>query len=89
MSEQGEAVRMELEKAAVLVGTARRLLNTGTEVDLGALEGKVRFVCGAVLELEKGEGLSLRPGLEALMDDLDMLAAALEHRRRPAAVLDV
>lgn len=89
MSEQGDAVRMELEKAAVLVGTARRLLNTGTEVDLGALEGKVRFVCGAVLDLERGEGQSIRPGLEALVEDLDLLAAALENRRRPATSMDV
>lgn len=86
MSEQSETVRQELEKAATLVGTARRLLATGTEVDLAALEGRVKFVCGAVLGLDRAEGATFRPGLEALVEDLDRLAAALTQRHNPTSL---
>jgi hypothetical protein len=86
MSEQSETVRQELEKAATLVGTARRLLATGTEVDLAALEGRVKFVCGAVLGLDRTEGATFRPGLEALVEDLDRLAAALTQRHNPTSL---
>ncbi|ARJ64798.1 hypothetical protein WV31_03460 [Magnetospirillum sp. ME-1] len=86
MSEQSETVARELEKAATLVGTARRLLATGTEVDLAALEGRVKFVCGAVLGLERTEGAAFRPGLEALVADLDRLAAALTQRHNPTSL---
>lgn len=87
-SAQADAIRQELAKAATLVGTARRLLATGTEVDLAALEGKVRHVCGAVLDLDRKEGIAFRPDLETLMADLDQLAVALTQRRSPTA-LDV
>ncbi len=86
MSTQSDALRQELEKAATLVGTARRLLSTGTEVDLAALEGRVRFVCGAVLDLDRSEGVTFRPGLEALVADLDRLAAALTQRNNPTSL---
>lgn len=86
MSAESETVRQELEKASTLVGAARRLLATGTEVDLAALEGRVRFVCGAVLDLERSEGAAFRPGLEALVADLDRLAAALTQRNNPTSL---
>lgn len=86
MSTASDSVRQELEKAATLVGTARRLLATGTEVDLAALEGRVRFVCGAVLDLDRTEGATFRPGLEALVADLDRLAAALTQRQNPTSL---
>ncbi|KIL97301.1 hypothetical protein CCC_00362 [Paramagnetospirillum magnetotacticum MS-1] len=86
MSDQSDALRQELEKAATLVGTARRLLATGTEVDLAALEGRVRYVCGAVLGLERKEGEAFRPGLEALVADLDLLAHALTQRHTPTSL---
>ncbi|BAE49416.1 hypothetical protein [Paramagnetospirillum magneticum] len=86
MSTESDALRQELEKASTLVGTARRLLATGTEVDLAALEGRVRHVCGAVLGLERSEGVAFRPGLEALVADLDLLAAALTQRNNPTSL---
>jgi hypothetical protein len=86
MSTQSDALHQELEKAATLVGTARRLLATGTEVDLAALEGRVRFVCGAVLDLDRSEGVTFRPSLEALVADLDRLAAALTQRQTPTSL---
>jgi hypothetical protein len=78
-------VRQELEKAASLVGTARRLLATGTMVDLAALEGKVKVICRGVIDLGLETGKTLRPDMEALIADLDLLAADIRHRYDPDA----
>lgn len=78
-----ETVRQELEKATSLVGTARRLLAGGTMVDLGALEGKVRLICNAVVRLGAEEGQPFRSGMEALIADLDQLAAEIKERYDP------
>jgi hypothetical protein len=79
-------VREEMEKAASLVTTAYRLLATGTMVDLSALESKVRVVCEALAAMERDEGVAFRPGMEALIADLDRLAAAIQERHQPFAV---
>jgi hypothetical protein len=79
-----EFVRAEMEKAASLVTTAHRLLATGTTVDLSALEGKVRFICEALVVLGRDDGKPFRPGMEALVDDLDRLAAAIKERYDPS-----
>jgi hypothetical protein len=81
---QSDVLKTEMEKVASLVGTARRLLATGRVIDLSALEGKVRRICGGAIHLGNGEGKSLRPGMEALLDDLDRLAQALRDRHEPA-----
>ncbi|MFD2234279.1 hypothetical protein [Phaeospirillum tilakii] len=73
-----EWLRAELVKASSLVGTARRLLATGTMVDLTALEGRIRLICDGVTRLEPDSGRTLRADMEALLADLDRLAAALE-----------
>ena len=78
-------VREELEKAASLVTTAFRLLATGTMVDLSALEAKVRFICEGLAGMEREDGRDFRPGMEALIADLDRLAEAIEERHTPLA----
>ena len=78
------AVREELEKAVSLVTAARRLLATGTMVDLSALEVKVRFVCTTVEEMDRDEGRPLRPAMESLIAGLDRLAAAIRERQDQA-----
>ncbi len=80
-----EQVRQELEKAASLVTTARRLLATGTMVDLSALEGKVRFVCSALGGMDRDDGVALMPVMEALIKDLDRLGEAIRERSDPLA----
>lgn len=80
-----DAVSQELEKAASMVGTARRLLATGTMVDLSALEGKVRFICESLASMARDDGRALLPDMEALIADLDRLAEAVVERRDPPA----
>ncbi len=76
----GAPVREELEKAASLVTTARRLFATGTMVDLSALNGKIRSVCTALAEGDPDEGRPLIPAMESLIADLDLLAEAINER---------
>jgi len=78
-----DQVREELEKATSLVTTARRLLATGTMVDLSALEGKVRTVCTALGDMKREDGRPLKPAMEALIDNLDRLDEAIRERYQP------
>ena len=83
MSAVGQ-VQEELEKAASLVTTARRLLATGTTmVDLSALEGKVRHVCTALAGMKPEDGQPLKPAMEKLLADLDRLDEAIRERYQP------
>jgi len=77
-------VQEELEKAASLVTTARRLLATGTTmVDLSALEGKVRHVCTSLAGMKREDGQPLKPAMEKLIADLDRLDEAIRERYQP------
>jgi hypothetical protein len=80
------SIREEMDKVSSLIGTAARLLDQGAMVDLAALEPKVRQICEAVACLDQDEGRPLRPGLEALIADLDRLAELIErhHSGGPA-----
>lgn len=78
-------ISQELEKAASMVITARRLLATGTMVDLSALEGKVRAICQSLAGMAREEGRVLLPTMERLIRDLDQLAEAITERMEPPA----
>lgn len=76
-------ITQELEKASSMVMTARRLLATGTTVDLSALEGKIRCVCETVAGLPRDLGQTMIPAMEKLIGDLDRLAEAIDERMNP------
>lgn len=78
----------ELEKASSMVMTARRLLSTGTTIDLSALEGKIRGVCETVSGLPKELGQSMIPAMEKLIADLDRLAEMVGDRMEPPPSCD-
>lgn len=78
-----DQVQTELQKAASMVSAARRLLATGTMVDLSALEGKVRFVCEALAGMGREAGRPMVPAIEALIADLDRLADAMRDLHGP------
>ena len=81
-------IAQELEKASSMVMTARRLLATGTTVDLSALEGKIRCVCDTVADLPRELGQSMVPALEKLIADLDRLAEMVAERMEPPPSAD-
>jgi len=76
-------VSQELEKASSMVMTAKRLLATGTTIDLTALEGRIKGVCDQVVELPRDLGKGLIPALEKLIGDLDRLAEMVAERMDP------
>jgi len=76
-------VSQELEKASSMVMTAKRLLVTGTTIDLSALEGRIKGVCDQVVDLPRDLGKGLIPALEKLITDLDRLAEMVAERMDP------
>jgi len=72
--------REELNKLSSVVLTARRLLCSGTMVDLSALEDGVRQVTGAIAALPPDDARSLRDDLLALIRRLDMLGGDLQDQ---------
>ena len=81
MSEQALEIWEELEKVTSLVTSARRMVATGSRVDLSALEGKIRYVCTAAQELQRGECKTMVSVMEALIDDLDHLAESVQSHQ--------
>lgn len=80
-----EEIAEELAKVSTLVTAARRLLATGTMVDLSALESKVRGICLAIEDMAIEAARTFRPAMEGLIDDLDRLATALQDQHGPLA----
>lgn len=74
--------REELDKVSSLVLAARRLLASGTLVDLAAVEERVRAICGRVEVMPRDEGQSLLAAMEGLIARLDQLANDLEEHLR-------
>lgn len=81
-------VSQELEKASSMVMTAKRLLVTGTTIDLSALEGRIKGVCDQVVDLPRDLGQGLIPALEKLIADLDRLAEMVAERMDPPPVAE-
>lgn len=73
-------IAQELDKASSMVSTAYRLLESGTTVELSALEGKIRWACLSVGDLPPEHGRRLMPAMQRLMDDLDRLDRAVRAR---------
>lgn len=65
---------------AAMLRLAEGLAAAGRQVDLAGLDDRIGLVCALALDLPPAEGARVRPGLAALLHDLDALGAAL----RPA-----
>jgi hypothetical protein len=71
------AVRAAIEAMDGTVAMARALVEGGREVDLAGLEQDATSVCAAVMALEEAQARALRPALEALLRQVDGLAARI------------
>jgi len=80
MTEAPIQAREELSKVASLVLTARRLLASGTLVDLSAIEDRVRVVVDAVEAMPAEKGRELLDDMTALIDKLDRLGQELQEQ---------
>ena len=79
MSESART-REEVAKVASLVLTARRLLASGTLVDLSAIEERVRGLCSAIEAMPREDGRPLREDLLVLIDKLNRLGDDLKEQ---------
>lgn len=59
------------------VTMARVLVQSGRTVDLAGLDGEAATLCQQVAKLPRALGARLRPALEALVRDIEGLAATL------------
>ena len=66
-----EGVSLELAKIESLVAGAHRLVTEGRLIDLTALDGKVRGLCEAVLQLPGPEARASIHKLQSLLGSLD------------------
>ena len=77
-----DLIRQELEKAANLISGARRLMSEGRQVDLGAMEERVRAVTQAVDAAPPEVASDYKDHLQALMDALDVLEQDLQTHHK-------
>ncbi len=59
------------------VALARTLAAAGRPIDLAGLDGQVGLICARALDLPPQHGRAMRESLEALLVEVDGLAAAL------------
>jgi len=77
-----ELIRQELEKAANLISGARRLMSEGRQVDLSAMEERVRAVTQAVDTAPPEVAREYKDHLLALMEALDVLDHDLQTHHK-------
>lgn len=72
-----EAVEAAVEAMLGTVAVARALVGAGRRVDLEGLDGEIGALCAAAIALPVEEGRTLRPAVQALLESIEGLAAAL------------
>ncbi len=71
-----EAALAAIDSLRGTLGTARALAQNGRRIDLAGLDAEA-VLCAAVTLLPRAAARGLRPALEALLRELDGLAASL------------
>jgi hypothetical protein len=74
-----EAVQAAIEALGGTVTVARALIEGGRRIDLEGLDRDATALCAAVMTLEREAAQHLRPALEALLRQVEHLAAALSR----------
>jgi hypothetical protein len=72
-----EAVLAAIDSLHGTVTMARVLVQSGRTIDLAGLDAEAMMLCAAVAGLPKSTGKLLRPALEALVREVEGLAATL------------
>lgn len=72
-----QAVEAAIEAMLGTVAVARALVGAGRRVDLEGLDGEIGALCAAAVALPVEDGRMLRPAVQALLESLEGLAAAL------------
>jgi hypothetical protein len=77
MGNAAKASLATIESLQAMLRVATALVEAGRRIDLSGLEVEAARLCSAIGVMAQGEARPLRPALEALLRDLDRLAAAL------------
>jgi hypothetical protein len=72
-----ERVRAGVAALRRTASLARALAQAGRPIDLAGLDGQVGLVCARALDLPPEEGRLMRGELQALLSEVDALAASL------------
>jgi hypothetical protein len=72
-----DAVAAAIATLAATLAVARALAEAGRRIDLDGLEGDAVALCAALMALDAGEARGLRPAIEALRHDVEILAATM------------
>lgn len=73
------AVEALADGVAATLRVARGLLDAKRQVDLAGLDRMVGPLCAKALDLAPEQGRLLRPRLQTLQQELDVLAARMRH----------
>jgi hypothetical protein len=72
-----DVVTAAIEAFAGTIALARALIEGGRQLDLEGLDRDATALCAAVMALEREAARALRPALEALLRQVDGLAAEM------------
>lgn len=67
------SIRAELQAIAGLIAASRAILGDGRAVELTGLDRRVGTLCQSIQGLGATDAQSLKPGLIALIDDIEQL----------------
>jgi hypothetical protein len=69
-----------IDAMGATLAVAQGLVECGRAVDLAGLDQEMARLCAGILALDAADGRALRPGLEALVHQVDRLHATLAPR---------
>ena len=68
------------EQVRNTVAIARALAGVGREVEIVGLDGMVGLLCAKTLDLPPDDGRAARPGLSAILAEIELLNATLRAK---------
>ena len=74
---KADSVQAAIDSLRGTVTMARVLVQSGRTIDLAGLDAEAATLCQRVAQLPRALGQKLRPGLVALVQDIEGLAATL------------
>lgn len=67
------AIRTEMQTLASLIAATRTILGDGRAVDLTGFDQRVVMLCQSLQSIDNTDAKALKPGLIALIDDIEQL----------------
>ncbi len=81
--------RASLARLINSVAVASGLAATGRQVDLSGLDSDAGLLCAQVMDLDRDDGIAMRPALVALNEQLALLEDSVQSRMTPPPPADL